>query len=57
MTVNILFHTINFCGDHAADISVAVTPIEGETVDQLVKRVGFGREYAAMIAIDRSRAP
>jgi hypothetical protein len=42
MKINILVHTVTFCGDHAQDAFIALEPIPGETVDDLVKRAKFG---------------
>jgi len=36
--LNILYRTSENRGDHAADVSIAITPLEGETVDGLVAR-------------------
>jgi hypothetical protein len=41
MKMSILFRTSAFRGDHAADICLPVEPLEGETVEALLKRVGL----------------
>lgn len=47
MKLNILVHTVNFCGDHAADTCIALDPKPGETIEQLVERAQLGKnEYA-----------
>lgn len=47
MKLNIMVHTVNFCGDHAADACIALDAKDGETVEQLVERARLGKnEYA-----------
>jgi hypothetical protein len=58
MSISILVHTVNFCGGHAQDQYIALEPIPGETVDDLVKRAKLGKnQYAGQgefIAIRRT---
>lgn len=38
-SLNILFRTSEYRGDHSADVAYAVEPIAGETIEQLVERL------------------
>ena len=44
---SILVRTVNFCGDHAADADIALTPKEGETIEQLIVRAKLGENSYA----------
>jgi hypothetical protein len=41
MKLSIMFRTSAYRGDHAADVCLPVEPMDGETVDALLKRAGL----------------
>lgn len=47
----IVHDTSEFRGDHAADVSIAIRPIDGETVADLVKRVNLQPGHGDCIRI------
>jgi len=50
MKLNILLKTADYRGDHAADVAVALDPVPGETVEELVQRSG-------MLSLDSRKGP
>lgn len=41
--LSILFHTVDYRGDHEADICLALDYVQGETVWSLLDRAGIGK--------------
>jgi len=61
MKLSLLVHTVHFCGDHAQDACIALEPIDGETIEQLVERAKLGQnswagdgEYIAIRLVHRT---
>lgn len=47
MKIQIMLHTVDFRGDHAADVCRVVEYKPGETVEQLCERTGLGNNKYA----------
>jgi hypothetical protein len=45
MKIAIVFITDHYRGDHAADVCIAYESIPGETIEQLIERVGLEEFY------------
>ncbi len=50
MKIAITHYTDHFRGDHAADVCISHEPVSGETIEELIQRVGL-KEYHDHITI------
>lgn len=48
MKIQIMLHTVDYRGDHSADVCRCVEHKPGETVEDLCKRVGIGTNERAV---------